>query len=98
MNSYKTSTGERLKKSVIDSLVKKAKGQKVRSQFDEHGYNFCEDCKVSSGTYLDCSHIESVNSCQKNGRSEKAFDLENIKILCRTCHEKHDKLNISWNK
>jgi len=33
-----------------------------------------------------------VDSCQKNGRCEKAWDLNNIRILCRYHHKKHDKL------
>lgn len=92
MNSYKTSNGERIKQSVIESLVRKAKAEKVRQQIDEHGYNFCEECGVSSGTYLDCSHTESVKSCKENGRTEKAFDVNNLRILCRRCHQIHDKL------
>lgn len=96
MNSYETSSGERLKQSVIDSLIKKAKGQKIRIQFDDNGYNFCEECGISTGVYLDCSHDESVKSCKENGRTEKCFDTDNITILCRSCHEKKDKLNIKW--
>lgn len=92
MNSYKTSNGERIKQSVIESLVRKAKAEKVRQQVDEHGYNFCEECGISSGTYLDCSHTESVKSCKENGRTEKAFDVNNLRILCRRCHQIHDKL------
>jgi hypothetical protein len=96
MNSYQTSYGKRIKQSVIESLIKKAKAQKLREQFDEYGYNFCEQCSISSGTYLDCSHDESVKSCKENGRVEKAFDVDNITILCRSCHQKKDKLNLQW--
>ena len=96
MNSYQTSSGERIKQSVIEKLITKAKSQKLREQFDEHGYNFCEQCNISSGTYLDCSHNESVKSCKENGRVEKAFDVDNITILCRSCHQKKDKLNLQW--
>lgn len=92
MNSYSTSDGSRLKQSVIERLIKKAKAEKVRQQFDEFGYNFCEECNISNGTYLDCSHDESVKSCKENGRTEKAFDVENITMRCRKCHQKHDKL------
>jgi hypothetical protein len=91
MNTYKTSDGSRLKQSIIDSLIKKAKAEKLRQQFDEHRYNFCEDCGISSGTYLDCSHDESVKKCKENGRTEKAFDVNNITIRCRKCHQIHDK-------
>ena len=94
MNSYKTSTGERLKQSVIDRLIRKAKAEKLKQQFEEHGYNFCEKCGISNGTYLDCSHNESVKSCKENGRTEKAFDVDNISILCRQCHKIKDGLNI----
>lgn len=96
MNSYRTSNGERIKQSVIDRLVRKAKEQKLIQQFDEHGYNFCEKCGVSNGTYLDCSHDISVNDCKKQGRTELAFDVNNITILCRDCHKEKDKLNLHW--
>lgn len=90
MNYYKTSSGERISKSIIDARVRKAKAKKLQNMLDDHGYIFCEECKLSSGTYLDCSHDESVDSCQKNGRSEKAYDVNNITIRCRECHKKHD--------
>ena len=92
MNSYKTSNGERVKKSIIDRMVRSAKAQVLTNQFYEHGYNFCEDCKRSTGTYLDCSHNISVDKCQKQGKSELAWDLNNIKVRCRNCHRKHDNL------
>src|SRR5690606_25994199 len=98
MNSYKTSNGERIKQSVIESLIRKAKAEKVKQQFEEHGYNFCENCKISSGTYLDCSHQISVKEAKESGRTELCFDVENIKILCRLCHQKLDKLNIQNGK
>lgn len=98
MNTYKTSTGERLKKSVIDSLVKKAKKEKLKQQFEEFGFNFCEDCHISGGVFLDCSHDISVKECQESGQAEKAFDVENIKIRCRSCHQKKDKLNVQFGQ
>ncbi len=92
MNSYSCSDGSRLKQSVIDSLIRKAKANKIREQFEEYGYNFCEECKISSGVYLDCSHNISVKKCKENGETEKAFDVNNITIRCRKCHQIHDKL------
>lgn len=92
MNSYQCSDGSRLKQSVIERLIRKAKAEKVRQQFDEHGYNFCEQCKVSNGTYLDCSHNVSVKKAKEQGKTELCFDVENITIRCRKCHQKHDKL------
>lgn len=92
MNSYSCSDGTRLKQSVIDSLIRKAKEQKLREQFDEHRYNFCEDCNISNGTYLDCSHNKSVKKCKEDGETELAFSVSNITIRCRSCHQKHDNL------
>lgn len=92
MNSYQCSDGTRLKQSVIERLIRKAKAEKVRQQFDEFGYNFCEECKVSNGTYLDCSHNVSVKKAKEEGRTELCFDVDNITMLCRKCHQKKDKL------
>lgn len=92
MNSYQCSDGSRLKQSVIERLITKAKAEKVRTQFDDYGYNFCEDCKISSGTYIDCSHDISVKKAKETGRTELAFDVNNITMLCRKCHQIKDKL------
>ena len=93
MNTYKCSDGTRLKQSVIERLITKAKRYKVQQQFDEHGYNFCEECLISSGTYLDCSHDISVKKAKENGETELCFDANNITMLCRRCHQIRDGLN-----
>ena len=95
-NSYKMSNGEYMKKSVIDRKVYEAKEQKINQMLDEHGYVFCEDCGVNAnaGLPIDCSHDESVDSCQKNGKAEKSFDVNNITMRCRKCHQKHDGLGL----
>ena len=98
MNYFKTLTGERVSKSVIDRRVRQAKEAKLEKQREEHGYNFCEECGQSSGTYFDCSHVISVKESQESGRSELAWDENNIKILCRFHHKKHDKLNLQFTK
>ena len=92
MNTYKCSDDTRLKKSVIDRLIKKAKAEKIRQFIDDNGYVFCEECKVSSGVIFDCSHDLSVKKCQENGTTELAFDTNNITMLCRHCHQIKDKL------
>jgi len=97
MNYYRKSNGDRISKSEIDSKVRKAKAEKLEEQREEYGYNFCDTCSKSSGTFLDCAHVESVKSCQENGRSEKAYDKGNIKILCRECHQIFDKLDLKFN-
>lgn len=96
MNHYKTSNGERVSKAKIDQMVRLAKSRRLEMQEIVYGYNFCEDCKRNAtGTRLDCSHEISVDECQKSGRSELAWDIDNIRIRCRECHQKHDKNYIS---
>lgn len=96
MNFYKTSTGERVSKPQIDRKVREAKATALASQLEDFGYNFCVTCKRSSGVILDCAHVVSVNDCQKNGKSELAWDTKNIKIMCRNCHAEYDKNNVKW--
>jgi hypothetical protein len=96
MNSYRLSDGTRISKASLDRKVREAKRLKLQQQRDELGYNVCTECWSNEDTPIDCSHTESVDSCQKNGRSEKAWDLDNIKILGRKCHSKHDKNCINY--
>lgn len=93
MPTYKTSDGQRVEKSVIDHRTREAKKKRLDWQLSEFNYNFCEDCgRNGNGEWLDCSHEESVNTSQKEGRAELAWDWENnIKIRCRPCHKRHDK-------
>jgi 5-methylcytosine-specific restriction endonuclease McrA len=98
MNSYKTSSGERILKSEIDRRVRLAKKQAIIKQINDYGYNFCSNpyCKNPNQAPFDCSHIKSVDECQKQGKSELAWDVKNIKILCRMCHQAHDGLNLKF--
>lgn len=90
MNTYHCSDGSRVNKSIIDRRVREAKIKKISQFLDEHGYIFCEECNTNQGT-IDCSHTISVDKCQKEGKSELAWSIDNIKLRCRKCHEKHDK-------
>ena len=94
MNKYTLSNGLKLSKSVIDRKVRKAKEQKLAEHFDEYGYYFCTECGKNNCVPIDCAHIISVDECQKSGRTELAWDLNNIKIMGRACHRKHDKTNL----
>lgn len=97
MNTYSTSTGERFTQSQIDRKITEAKAKVLEKQFDEHGYNFCEDCGHNgSGTRLDCSHDISVKRCKEEGRTEQAWNTGNIVIRCRTCHQKLDGLDLRF--
>lgn len=95
-NTYQASSGERIEKSRIDKKVRFAKEQKINKMTDEYGYLFCEDCGISSGVRLDCSHNIGVDKCQKMHQAELAWDIANITIRCRDCHQKHDKLNLNF--
>lgn len=92
MNSYKTSWGERIPQNKIEKYIKEAKREKLDDQLEEWGYNFCEDCGVSSGTYLDCSHDIPVKKCKEEGMTELSWKVKKITIRCRKCHQIHDKL------
>lgn len=89
-NSYKLSDGSKMEKPKIDRLIREAKAKKLEQMMDEHGYHFCEECGVSTGTYLDCSHNLSVNDCQRSGRTELAWDVSNLTVLCRKHHQEHE--------
>ncbi|WP_233901399.1 hypothetical protein [Tenacibaculum piscium] len=69
----------------------------MMGQFDEYGYNFCENCKRSNGTYIDCSHDVSVKKAKEIGKTELCFSVDNITMLCRDCHKKKDGLSLGWS-
>lgn len=99
MNTYPTSDGMRLSKSAIDTRVRKAKQEFLEDFKEEHGYHYCEKCKRSDRR-LSCSHIVSVDQCQKAGKSEIAYDKNNLELLCLKCHAKVELLSESekWTK
>jgi len=93
-NSYRTSTGERFTKAEIDRKVHLAKADKIVQMIEEHGYVFCEDCKQNDCKPIDCSHNISVKEAQESGRTELAWDVNNITMRGRACHQKWDKSGI----
>lgn len=96
-NLYRTSTGEKFTTAQIEAKMRVAKATALEKQFDEHRYNFCEQCgKNASGTRLDCSHDISVKKAKENGQSEQCWNVGNITILCRECHQEKDGLNTQF--
>lgn len=91
MNYYKCSNGDRVSKSEIDRKTRQAKIFKLDQQINQIGYNVCQDCFKNDCKPLDCAHLISVDEAQKTGRSELAWDINNIMILGRNCHRKYDK-------
>lgn len=94
MNHFRCSDGTKVSKAEIDKRVYKAKTEKVKRFREEHGYLFCEDCGRNDCLPIDCSHTISVDECQKSGRAEIAWDIDNIVLRGRKCHEKHDNNDI----
>jgi 5-methylcytosine-specific restriction endonuclease McrA len=96
-NFYKTSTGEKFTTVQIELKMRVAKSKALEKQFEEFDYNFCEQCgRNASGTRLDCSHDISVKKAKENGQSEQCWNVGNITILCRDCHQKKDGLNTQF--
>ena len=85
MNTYKQSNGETITKRQIDNNIKKAKETFLARFIDEHGYHYCERDLITSQR-LDCSHIISVKEAQNSGRSELAWDINNLELLSRDAH------------
>jgi len=96
MNSYRCTDGTRVTKAVIDRNIRTAKALLIESQKQAYGYNFCTECFQNDCKPLDCAHIESVDSCQKNGHAEKAWDINNMRIMGRSCHQHYDKNQINY--
>ena len=96
MGTFKTSQGLRFTTIQIDRLVRKAKKEKIDQMNIDHGYIFCESCLKSNNSRFDCSHQISVKESKENGSCEFAWDVNNIKILCRECHQKLDGLNLKF--
>ena len=107
MNTYKCSNGDRITKAEIDRKVREAKRQLIENQINDYGFNFCEECALNGQSIdadpmklkiLDCSHILSVDKCQKAGKTEFAWDVRNLEVLCRYHHEQWDKLNLDFKE
>jgi hypothetical protein len=87
--SFKTSDGERLSKTKIDGLIRRAK-LALTLQRELDGIMYCEACGDTSGR-LTCSHIISVNNCQNDGRTEHAFNVDNMQRECLGCHAETER-------
>lgn len=94
MARYPMSNGEYIEKSIIDSRTEKAKAEKKRIQIEDEGYLYCKTCGRNDCLPVTTAHIISVDESQKTGRSELAWDLENMINEGLPCHQKRDKLNL----
>lgn len=99
MNTYKTTWGERFTQSQIDRKIREAKAERLRLQFEEHGWNFCEECGSNgNGTRLDVSHDISVKKAKENGMTEQCWNVGNLTVLCRKHHQEKDKLDLRFTE
>ena len=89
MGSYQCSDGTRVTQVELNRLIFEAKSIKREEFLEQYGYFFCEDCKKNKRP-LDMSHNVSVQQCKMQGRTELAWDVENIKLRCRDCHNEYD--------
>lgn len=97
MGTYRCSDGTRVSQAQIDRRVKKAKAQKLQQLLDEQNFFSCEECKHNgSGTKLDLSHDVSLKDAKERGETELCWDVENLTLLCRSCHQKKDRLNLQF--
>lgn len=97
-NHYYTSSGERLTKQVVDARIRRGKALFKEQFIDEHGYVFCQDCARNKSEMIDISHEISVDRCQKEGKTELAWDPNNMRFRHRSCHQIHDNSGLIPSK
>lgn len=97
MNTYKCSNGNRYNQLQIDRRIRIAKETKLEFQRDRLGYNVCERCRRNDCVPIDVSHNVSVKKAKEMGKTELCWDILNLEILGRKCHQKKDKLNLQFN-
>tara|TARA_R110002051_G_C8424141_1_gene452394 strand:- start:131 stop:418 length:288 start_codon:yes stop_codon:yes gene_type:complete len=90
--TYKDSFGNRYTTDEINRKSNESAKLKLQLQLDEHGYNFCEHCKRNDCKPIDVSHTISRKEAKENGCVEVLWDIENMEILGRKCHQIKDKL------
>jgi len=94
--TYKTTSGERLTTSQINTRMNYSKGVLLDNQLQELGYNVCSECFRNDCKPIDCAHTISVKEAKETGRSELCWDINNMKIIGRVHHQEKDGLNLRW--
>jgi len=99
MGSYKCSDGTRVSQSILDGKIRRAKAKKLKLLLEENNYLFCEECKHNgSGTRLDMSHNISLKKAKDESKTEECWNVNNLTMLCRSCHQKKDKLGLKFKE
>lgn len=97
MGKYSCSDGTKVSQDQIDRKIRKAKAKKLQIFLEKNGYIYCEECKRNDCKPVDCSHDVSVKECKETGKTELAWDVDNITLRGRACHAKYDKNYHQWN-
>ena len=87
MTTYQMTDGTRIKKSVLDRKVTAAKIKYIQQCGEEGILNMC--MALGHNVFdepVDNSHIISVDRCQKLGKSELAYDINNLQRESRSQH------------
>ena len=90
--TYSDSDGNRWTTSQIDRKSDRCARELLEIQFIEYGYNFCTQCYRNDCKPIDVAHLISRKEAKESGRAELCWDMDNLKIMGRKCHQKHDKL------
>ena len=96
MNTYYDSKGNKYTTSQIERRIKKSALLLLDTQLLNYGYNFCERCKSNDCKPLDVSHNISRKFAKEHSIVEVLWDLSNLEIIGRSCHQKKDKLNLNY--
>jgi len=87
MNTYKTSTGERVSQATINKNIRLAKMKFYNTLRQEGKSAHCNALGENVyGEPVDCSHIISVADCKNYGMVELAWDINNFQPESRTQH------------
>lgn len=87
VNTFRTSTGERVTKFEIDRRTKLAKQEYTFKIWKQTGQVICENCNDPACYPVQRSHIISVNEAQNSGRAELCWDIYNLEHLGQACHQ-----------
>lgn len=90
--TYSDSLGNRWTTEEINRKSDKSAKQLLEDQLLEHGYNFCQECFRNDCKPIDVAHMISRKEAKESGRAELCWDINNLKIMGRKCHQKYDKL------
>ena len=90
--TYSDSEGNRYTTAQIDRKSDKAAKLLLEIQFINEGFNFCECCKRNDCKPIDVSHTISRKEAKEKGIVEQIWNLDNLEILGRRCHNIKDKL------